>query len=199
MLIENCHWGQTVPHGKPREEINNELGVSPDDDGYCIGLQAPSECPYNFFRASGDVINSFEVLRQERDEVKKGPEEGIYIYGLFLDCAKWEKAKDRLADSDPKVLFAPLPVLWITGCLSTASKSDKNMYYDAPLYKAPKRTGLNFISSVQLRTEEQPQKWTLRGVALLATIGLVAVCVVLFIVADPFNTIVLVGNGTDLA
>ena len=35
--------------------------------------------------------------------------------------------------------------------------------------------------------------------ALLATIGLVAVCVVLFIVADPFNTIVLVGNGTDLA
>ena len=120
--------------------------------------------------ALDDVINSFEVLRQERDEVKKGPEEGIYIYGLFLDCAKWEKAKDRLADSDPKVLFAPLPVLWITGCLSTASKSDKNMYYDAPLYKAPKRTGLNFISSVQLRTEEQPQKWTLRGVALLATI-----------------------------
>ena len=120
--------------------------------------------------ALDDVINSFEVLRQERDEVKKGPDEGIYIYGLFLDCAKWEKAKDRLADSDPKVLFAPLPVLWITGCLSTASKSDKNMYYDAPLYKAPKRTGLNFISSVQLRTEEQPQKWTLRGVALLATI-----------------------------
>ena len=78
-----------------------------------------------------------------------------------------------LADSRPVTLLAliaPLPVLWITGCLSTASKSDKNMYYDAPLYKAPKRTGLNFISSVQLRTEEQPQKWTLRGVALLATI-----------------------------
>ena len=69
-----------------------------------------------------------------------------------------------------QVLFAPLPVLWITGSLATASKADKNMYYDAPLYKAPRRTGLNFISSVQLRTEEQPQKWTLRGVALLATI-----------------------------
>ena len=120
--------------------------------------------------ALDDVIDASEVLRQERDEVKKGPEEGIYIYGLFLDCAKWEKAKDRLADSDPKVLFAPLPVLWITGSLATASKADKNMYYDAPLYKAPRRTGLNFISSVQLRTEEQPQKWTLRGVALLATI-----------------------------
>ena len=120
--------------------------------------------------ALDDVIDSSEVLRLERDEVKKGPDEGIYIYGLYLDCAKWEKPKDRLADSDPKVLFAPLPVLWITGCLATASKGDKNMYYDCPVYKAPRRTGLNFISSVLLRTEDQPQKWTLRGVALLATI-----------------------------
>ena len=43
------------------------------------------------------------MLRQERDEVKKGPDEGIYIYGLYLDCAKWDKEKNRLADSDPKV------------------------------------------------------------------------------------------------
>ena len=120
--------------------------------------------------ALDDVIDSSEVLRLERDEVKKGPDEGIYIYGLYLDCAKWEKPKDRLADSDPKVLFAPLPVLWITGCLATAGKGDKNVYYDCPVYKAPRRTGLNFIASVLLRTEDMPQKWTLRGVALLATI-----------------------------
>ena len=53
--------------------------------------------------ALDDVIDASEVLRQERDEVKKGPEEGIYIYGLYLDCAKWDKEKNRLADSDPKV------------------------------------------------------------------------------------------------
>ena len=163
--------------------------------------------------ALDDVVNGFEVLKQEREEVKKGPDEGIYIYGLFLDCAKWEKAKDRLADSDPKarctpplppprpnrrhiphlpylcscfppvkllsahhtarpwqVLFAPLPVLWITGCLSSAFKGDKNVYYSCPTYKAPRRTGLNYITSVELRTEDAPSKWVLRGVALLATI-----------------------------
>ena len=73
--------------------------------------------------ALDDVMNYSEVLKQEKDEVKKGPDEGIYVHGLFLDCAKWDKAKDKLADSDPKVLFAPLPVLWITGVQHTEKKS----------------------------------------------------------------------------
>ena len=149
------------------------------------------------------------MLRQERDEVKKGPDEGIYIYGLYLDCAKWDKEKNRLADSDPKVcgllympvslsapypmrhidihkheahhsrtiypqhctqvLFAPLPVLWITGTLASASNGDKNVYYTCPTYKAPRRTGLNYITAVDLRKDDSASKWTLRGVALLTT------------------------------
>jgi dynein heavy chain len=119
--------------------------------------------------ALDDVVNYSEVMRQEREEVRKGPDEGIYIYGLFLDCAKWDKAHDRLADSDPKVLFAPLPVLWITGVLAGTGKDKKTMYYTSPCYMAPKRTGLNFITSIDLRTEDPPNKWILRGVCLLTT------------------------------
>jgi hypothetical protein len=40
VLIEDCHWGSTVPTGK-----TPPFGVSPADDGYCAGLQTPSECP----------------------------------------------------------------------------------------------------------------------------------------------------------
>ena len=119
--------------------------------------------------ALDDVINYSEVLRQERDEVRKGPDEGVYIYGLFVDGAKWEKTKDKLVDSDPKVLFAPLPVLWITGTQAGSNKGNKDMFYSCPVYKAPKRTGLNFITSVDLRTEDPPSRWVLRGVALLTT------------------------------
>ena len=36
-------------------------------------------------------------------------------------------------------------------------------------YKAPRRTGLNFVTSVDLRVEENPSKWVLRGVALLTS------------------------------
>ena len=68
-----------------------------------------------------------------------------------------------------QVLFAPLPVLWITGTLATASKGDKNVYYTCPTYKAPRRTGLNYITAVDLRTDDSASKWTLRGVALLTT------------------------------
>ena len=120
--------------------------------------------------ALDDVINYSEVLKQERDEVKKGPDEGVYIYGLFLDCARWEKAKDRLADSEPKVLFSPLPVLWITGTQASTLKGDKNTYYSCPTYKAPRRTGLNYITSVELRTDDAATKWTLRGVCLLTSV-----------------------------
>lgn len=101
--------------------------------------------------------------------MKKGPEEGIYIYGLYLDGCKWDKEKTRLVDSDPKVLFAPLPVLLVSACLQSSKKLDADHTYICPLYKNPKRTGLNFITEVELKTEEIPSKWTLRGVSLLCS------------------------------
>lgn len=118
--------------------------------------------------ALDDVIDHSEVLKQEKDEVRKAPEEGIYVYGLYLDGAKWDKPKDRLTDSDPKVLFSPLPVLWITGAQASKA-SDKKSLYTCPVYKAPKRTGLNYVTSVDLRVDDAPSKWTLRGVCLLTS------------------------------
>ena len=76
----------------------------------------------------------------------------------------------KAIESDPKVLFAALPVLWITGTQASALRGDKNVYYTCPTYKAPKRTGLNYITAVDLRTDETAMKWTLRGVALLTTV-----------------------------
>lgn len=101
--------------------------------------------------------------------MKRGPEEGIYVYGLFLDGCKWDKERGRLVDSDPKVLYALLPVIHVSACLQSAKKVDPNHNYICPLYKNPSRTGLNFISPVDLRTEEPPNKWTLRGVCLLCS------------------------------
>ena len=97
-----------------------------------------------------------------------GPAEGIYIYGLFLDGARWDKAGNKLADPEPKVLFAGLPVLHISA--TAEKKKSKDILYECPVYRAPKRTGLNFISFVDLRTEEAASKWTLRGACLLTTI-----------------------------
>ena len=37
--------------------------------------------------------------------------EGVFIYGLFLDGAGWERRNNRLNESHPKTLFVQLPVV----------------------------------------------------------------------------------------
>ena len=100
--------------------------------------------------------------------MRKGPDEGSYFYGLFLEGCKWDKGGNKLADSEPKVLFAPLPVLHVTGTLASAAVSGAPQY-NCPCYKNPKRTGLNFIFPVSLRTEDAPAKWIKAGVALFCS------------------------------
>jgi len=119
--------------------------------------------------ALDDCVSTFEVLKQEREDVKHGPSEGIYIYGLFLDGCKWDKGRQSLVDSDPKVLYAPLPILWISATGSVDKTKVRDTIYECPVYRAPKRTGLNFITSVKLKSDEGSVKWVLRGVCLLTT------------------------------
>ena len=76
--------------------------------------------------------------------------------------------RERLADSEPKVLYAPLPLLHVTGVLA-ANKDAGAGAYNCPCYKSPKRGGLHFVFDVDLRTEDPPARWILRGVCLLTT------------------------------
>ena len=118
--------------------------------------------------ALDDVVNLTRVVNVEREEVRRPPDEGIYVHGLFLDGCRWDKAGSKLADSTPKVLHSQLPVLLITGVLQGEKKTDLYSYC-CPCYKNPRRGGNNFIFSVDLNSGDPPQKWVLRGVALLAS------------------------------
>lgn len=41
--------------------------------------------------------------------------------------------------------------------------------FHAPVYRTKARTGLRYVDSLQLRTDQPPAKWTLRGVAVLCS------------------------------
>lgn len=100
-----------------------------------------------------------------KEDVKEAPKEGVYIYGLFLDGAGWDRRNSQLVDPPPKVLYTPLPILYLSAINSTAERDKRQ--YECPIYRKPRRTDLEFVTMVDLKTPVIPEKWILRGVALL--------------------------------
>ncbi|XP_028852845.1 dynein heavy chain 5, axonemal [Denticeps clupeoides] len=120
------------------------------------------------------VILHNDVTRMMKEDVTNPPPSdigGVYIYGLFLDGAGWDKRNIKLVESPPKVLFTPLPVVHIYA-ISSASPADQKKLallnlYPCPVYKKPRRTDLTYIFSLLLRTSQPTEHWIMRGVALL--------------------------------
>lgn len=90
---------------------------------------------------------------------------GVYVHGLYLDGAGWERRNARLIEPTPKVLYTPLPVVHVSA--TNQEKQRSNSLYDCPVYKKPNRTDLTYIFPLTLKTNKTPEYWTLRGVALL--------------------------------
>lgn len=109
-----------------------------------------------------------KVLKQAQEDITASPTEGVYVYGLFLDGAGWDRKNIHLIESSPKKLFTPLPVIHMFAINSTDPADPK--LYVCPIYKKPKRTDLNYITAVVLPTTQSPDHWILRGVALLCDI-----------------------------
>ena len=117
--------------------------------------------------ALDDVVMTSEVTPKEVETLKEAPSEGVYIYGLFLDGCTWSVRENCLVDSDPKKLYNALPVLYVTGVQAKDKPTDG--VYAAPCYRTRERTGLNFISTFDLKSDEPSSKWIMRGVALLCS------------------------------
>uniref|UniRef100_A0A803Y1U1 Dynein axonemal heavy chain 12 n=1 Tax=Meleagris gallopavo TaxID=9103 RepID=A0A803Y1U1_MELGA len=108
------------------------------------------------YRIPIDLLGyEFQVIPQ--DTADTAPEDGVYIHGLFLDGARWDRTKGILAEpmlpSSPKYPDA----------------------YVCPLYKTSERKGVlsttghstNFVIALTLNTDQPVQHWIKRGVALL--------------------------------
>jgi dynein heavy chain len=119
------------------------------------------------------VVTASEVTKiQTFEDVTKGPSEGVYIHGLFLDGAGWNKSHSCLTEQHPKVLYVSLPILHLFA-INTTSGRDTRLY-ECPIYKKPRRTDLEYICMVDLKTGVDkagnpihPNHWVLRGTALL--------------------------------
>mmetsp|Transcript_61818 Transcript_61818/g.85181 ORF Transcript_61818/g.85181 Transcript_61818/m.85181 type:complete len:82 (+) Transcript_61818:2808-3053(+) len=65
------------------------------------------------YKIAVDLL-SFDYLIKDditHKDITAKPEDGVYIYGIYMEGCKWDYEKHMLAESDPKKLFTELPLL----------------------------------------------------------------------------------------
>ncbi|XP_047365165.1 dynein axonemal heavy chain 3-like isoform X3 [Vespa velutina] len=120
-----------------------------------------------------DLIEfDFEVTKFETT-IDSSPPLGVYIRGLFLEGSRWNRETASLDESKPKIMFDPLPIIWLKPKLK--SELQFSSVYFCPIYKTSARRGIlattghssNFVMFILLPTLIDESHWINRGVASL--------------------------------
>jgi len=115
---------------------------------------------------------SFKMQQIEDPEsIGEKPLDGCYIYGLFLEGARWDSDRQVLSKSHPQQLYTTLPLIWILPIQDRLPS--KQPMYNCPIYKVLSRAGTlsttghstNFVTSMELPTIDSEEVWVKAGVA----------------------------------
>lgn len=116
------------------------------------------------------LVFDFEYLREEPDEP---PDDGVLIYGLFVDGARWDDDNGVIEEQLPKVLYSSMPVIWLKPIGRDQMVEEGR--YRAPLYKTSERRGTlsttghstNFVMPLLVPSRLPVSHWVKRGTAIL--------------------------------
>ncbi|KAK3247710.1 hypothetical protein CYMTET_42799 [Cymbomonas tetramitiformis] len=112
------------------------------------------------------VVLKTVVLKEEKGDVLRPPSEGVYIHGLFLEGARWDRKAGGITEALPSAMYFEMPLIHISAAVSGKTKEEET--YECPLYLLPKRCLVNHIININLKmASHDAHYWTLQGVALL--------------------------------
>jgi dynein heavy chain len=106
------------------------------------------------------VTFSFVMCPEALEELTSKPSDGSYIYGLFLEGARWDRSQSSLVDPKPKELFSPMPVIHMLPQKNRPMPSSG--IYRCPVYKILTRTGTlsttghstNFVTWIEIPSSQ---------------------------------------------
>ena len=120
----------------------------------------------------------FKILdNTSYQSITQKPEDGCYIYGMFIEGARWGTENHALTDSKPKELYSDLPLIQL---LPLADRvQPKTGIYNCPLYKVLSRRGTlsttghstNYVMSLELTSIEEEAIWIRAGVAAFLSLS----------------------------
>ncbi|KAH8413286.1 hypothetical protein KR009_009673 [Drosophila setifemur] len=123
----------------------------------------------------------YEVMSLEETQIKglNAPEDGVFVYGIYLEGARWDRTGRYLAESRPRELFDTMPVIWLKP-LKRVDLPERHNYL-CPLYKTAERRGVlsttghstNFVVAMLLlcNPSTPTSHWIIRGTALLCQLS----------------------------
>jgi dynein heavy chain len=122
--------------------------------------------------AIDELAYDFEVMPYITPEHGEPPEDGCYIWGLFLDGARFKDG--FLTEPMKRQLNSIMPTVWLKPTREQDIPTDRSEY-ECPLYKTSERFGVlsttgrstNFVIGIKLPSREEAKHWVKRGVALL--------------------------------
>ena len=120
---------------------------------------------------------AFQVLKEPVEEITTAPEDGVIIFGLYLEGARFDQPAGIVMDSRPGEMYDLLPAIHFQPAVN--HKQYPNTYA-CPVYKTAVRKGVlsttgmstNYVVPVELPIahDETEQKWILAGVAALCNL-----------------------------
>ncbi|XP_075913388.1 dynein axonemal heavy chain 1-like, partial [Petromyzon marinus] len=153
----------------------------------------------NHARRTGTPIDTlsftFQVMRESAEALVRPPSSGCFVWGLFLEGARWDSPSGLLAESLPRQLHTAMAVLWLRpsehrrqqqqqqqlqgGLSGDGGDGDAEAgVYRCPVYKTLARAGTlsttghstNFVLAIDLPSDRRQSHWVKRGVALLCAL-----------------------------
>jgi len=70
------------------------------------------------------------------DDIEEAPEDGVYVNGLFMDGARFNREEGIIDDQIPAELYSKMPIIWFKPQIDYVRDVEE---YGCPCYKTGKR------------------------------------------------------------